>query len=146
MRRARSPSSSPRPRSVPPLTHSRPTLASRLSHLYAGMTDPPDDPHEFISVTLEAKDVLKFLASYSVASTTIACASSSLGSRLSFSLTMRLASDGADLQKRAPTGFCRAHAAIFYVYVGAERDSSGAQGSGGVLTFFVPAVQLGGDD
>ncbi|GAA5941596.1 hypothetical protein JCM3775_005121 [Rhodotorula graminis] len=80
-----------------------------------GMTDPADDPHEFISVTLEAKDVLKFLASYSVASTTIAC-------------------------------FCRAHAAIFYVYVGAERDSSGAQGSGGVLTFFVPAVQLGGDD
>ncbi|GAA5852498.1 hypothetical protein JCM9279_003475 [Rhodotorula babjevae] len=80
-----------------------------------GMTDPPDDPHEFISVRLEAKDVLKFLASYSVASTTIAC-------------------------------FCRAHAAIFYVYVGAERDSSGAQGSGGVLTFFVPAVQLNGED
>ncbi|BGP49782.1 Checkpoint protein hus1 [Rhodotorula kratochvilovae] len=74
----------------------------------------PADPREFFAATVEAKDLLKFLASYSIASTTIAW-----------------------------------HCAIFYVYIGAEKDSQsggGNGGSGGVLTFFVPAVKLGGDE
>lgn len=76
------PSPPSRPRSPTPDAHNLPLPPSlfRPSRSRAGMTDPPDDPHEFISVTLEAKDVLKFLASYSVASTTIACASLALAS------------------------------------------------------------------
>lgn len=114
------------------------------------MTDPPADPTEFVSVTLEAKDVLKFLASYSVASTTIACASSSPLPPTPLPLALPSGADAPLPPWRRSTGFCRSHAAIFYVYVGAERGdgsgSGGAHGTGGVLTFFVPAVQLGGDD
>ncbi|GAA5878625.1 hypothetical protein JCM8547_003848 [Rhodosporidiobolus lusitaniae] len=70
-----------------------------------------EDPSKFFSVTLDSKNLLKFLASYGIATTTIAC-------------------------------FCHAHCAIFYVYIGDSKD----QMQGGVLTFFVPAVHLDGDD
>lgn len=39
-------------------------------------------------------------------------------------------------------GLCDAHCAIFYVYIGTSKDSV----EGGVLTFFVPAVKLDGDE
>ncbi|GAA6053127.1 hypothetical protein JCM3770_002866 [Rhodotorula araucariae] len=82
------------------------------------MAAVPEDPAEFFAATVEAKDLLKFLASYSIAGTTIAC-------------------------------LCAGHCAIFYVYIGTEKDhrtQAGTGGSGGVLTFFVPAVKLGGDE
>ncbi|GAA5933726.1 uncharacterized protein JCM15063_001395 [Sporobolomyces koalae] len=37
------------------------------------MTNPVEDPNEFFSVTVETKNLLKFLASYSIAQTTIFC-------------------------------------------------------------------------
>ncbi|GAA6007126.1 uncharacterized protein JCM10292_004125 [Rhodotorula paludigena] len=88
-----------------------------------------EDPRQFFSVTLEAKSLLKFLASYTVATTSIFC-------------------------------LCASHCAIFYVYIGAtakdqQRRARGGSGagdeddmasSGGVLTFFVPAVKLDGDE
>ncbi|KAK4703065.1 hypothetical protein P7C70_g3155, partial [Phenoliferia sp. Uapishka_3] len=40
-------------------------------------------------------------------------------------------------------GICEGHCAIFYVYIGDSKDP-GTQG--GVLTFFVPSVNLDGDD
>lgn len=40
-------------------------------------------------------------------------------------------------------GICEGHCAIFYVYIG---DSKDPNTQGGVLTFFVPAVNLDGDD
>lgn len=39
-------------------------------------------------------------------------------------------------------GFCSNHCAIFYVYVGESKDKV----QGGVLTFYVPAVKIDGDD
>ncbi|GAA5917537.1 hypothetical protein JCM6882_001722 [Rhodosporidiobolus microsporus] len=69
------------------------------------------DPSAFFSVTLDARSLLKFLASYSIATHTIGC-------------------------------LCHAHCAIFYVYIGDSKD----QMQGGVLTFFLPAVKVGGDD
>ncbi|BGP17888.1 hypothetical protein JCM10213_000966 [Rhodosporidiobolus nylandii] len=72
---------------------------------------PTASPSAFFSVTLDARNLLKFLGSYSIASTTIAC-------------------------------LCQSHCAIFYVYIGDSKD----QMQGGVLTFFVPAVKVEGDD
>ncbi|GAA6023942.1 hypothetical protein JCM8202_001300 [Rhodotorula sphaerocarpa] len=69
-----------------------------------------EDASQFFGVTLDARSLLKFLATYSVASSAIAC-------------------------------LCDAHCAIFYVYIGTSKDSV----EGGVLTFFVPAVKLDGD-
>ncbi|KAM0749484.1 cell cycle checkpoint [Meredithblackwellia eburnea MCA 4105] len=74
--------------------------------------DEPRDPLEFHSVTVDARGLLKFLASYSIATTTIAC-------------------------------ICANHCAIFYVYIGDPKDVGN---NGGVLTFFVPAVNEDGDD
>ncbi|GAA5833084.1 hypothetical protein JCM11251_006510 [Rhodosporidiobolus azoricus] len=74
-------------------------------------SEESSDPSHFFSVTLEARSLLKFLASYSIATHTIAC-------------------------------LCHSHCAIFYVYIGDSKD----QMQGGVLTFFLPAVKLGGDD
>ncbi|GAA5985845.1 hypothetical protein JCM11641_005318 [Rhodosporidiobolus odoratus] len=74
-------------------------------------TPPTEDPSTFFSVTVDAKNLLKFLASYSIATTTIAC-------------------------------LCSSHCAIFYVYIGDSKD----QMQGGVLTFFVPAVKVDGDE
>ncbi|KAL8276507.1 hypothetical protein RQP46_011108 [Phenoliferia psychrophenolica] len=70
------------------------------------------DPDAFHSVSVDAKGLLKFLASYSIATTTIAC-------------------------------ICEGHCAIFYVYIGDSKDPTT---QGGVLTFFVPAVNADGDD
>ncbi|GAA5882598.1 hypothetical protein JCM3774_002736 [Rhodotorula dairenensis] len=70
-----------------------------------------NDPSHFFKVTVEAKSLLKFLATYPVASSAIAC-------------------------------LCDDHCAIFYVYIGQSKDRV----EGGVLTFFVPAVKLDGDD
>ncbi|BGO95559.1 hypothetical protein NBRC10512_007817 [Rhodotorula toruloides] len=75
------------------------------------MTAEVDDPAEFFSVTLDTKNLLRFLNTYAVATTTIAC-------------------------------FCSNHCAIFYVYVGESKDKV----QGGVLTFYVPAVKIDGDD
>ncbi|GAA6035583.1 hypothetical protein JCM8097_004913 [Rhodosporidiobolus ruineniae] len=69
------------------------------------------DPEKLHSVTLDVKNLLKFLASYGIATTTIAC-------------------------------LCAAHCAIFYVYIGDSKDRM----QGGVLTFFVPAVRVEGDE
>lgn len=70
-----------------------------------------EDPSHLFKVTVEAKSLLKFLATYQVASSAIAC-------------------------------LCSDHCAIFYVYIGQSKDRV----EGGVLTFFVPAVKLDGDD
>ncbi|GAA6024540.1 hypothetical protein JCM11491_000599 [Sporobolomyces phaffii] len=75
------------------------------------MTNPVQDANEIFSVTVETKNLLKFLASYTIAQTTIFC-------------------------------LCPGHCAIFYVYVGDSKDNL----QGGVLTFFVPAFIVDGDD
>ncbi|GAA5850543.1 hypothetical protein JCM5353_009029 [Sporobolomyces roseus] len=75
------------------------------------LTNGNEDPNQIFSVTVETKNLLKFLASYSIAQTTIFC-------------------------------LCPGHCAIFYVYVGDSKDDL----QGGVLTFFVPAFNVDGDD
>jgi hypothetical protein len=51
-------------------------------------------------------------------------------------------SSSLDVDLSHHAGFCHGHCAIFYVYIGDSKDSL----TGGVLTFFVPAVNLDGDD
>jgi len=88
-----------------------------------------EDPNQRFSVTVETKNLLKFLASYSIAQTTIFCESS-----LAFLISIELIEN--------PLGLCPGHCAIFYVYVGDSKDDL----QGGVLTFFVPAFNVDGDD
>ncbi|KAM0786318.1 hypothetical protein ACM66B_001793 [Microbotryomycetes sp. NB124-2] len=69
------------------------------------------DPDEFHSVSVDSRNLLKFLASHAIETMTI-------------------------------SSICQDHCAIFYVYIGDAKD----QAQGGVLTFFVPAINGGDDD
>ena len=77
---------------------------------------------------MDAKNLLKFLASYTIAGTTIACALRYM--------------PWLELSDPESSGICADHCAIFYVYIGDSRDSL----QGGVLTFFIPCVRKDGDD
>ncbi|KAK4051962.1 Checkpoint protein hus1 [Microbotryomycetes sp. JL221] len=74
-------------------------------------SQPPVDPDKFFSVSVDSRNLLKFLASYAIETMTI-------------------------------SSICPNHCAIFYVYIGDARDNA----QGGVLTFFVPAINSGDDD
>jgi HUS1 checkpoint protein len=119
-------------------------LASSLEPL----SQPPPSPSTFHSVTVDAKNLLKFLASYSIASTTIACASvsqllrSALGKLILLSPSPHSPRSFPSQRLRGTLGVCADHCAIFYVYIGDAKDNL----QGGVLTFFVPAVSRDGDD
>lgn len=71
-------------------------------------------------VLISIKSFLKFLNSYVVSTTTIACQS------------------GLPLRKRylnhSYPGICQNHCMILYVYVGEVADA------GGVLTFYIPMI------
>ncbi|KAG0656214.1 hypothetical protein C6P46_000370 [Rhodotorula mucilaginosa] len=98
-----------------------------------------EDPSHLFKVTVEAKSLLKFLATYQVASSAIACTFVRVLLSLAepeWILTRTEGMCGED------TGLCSDHCAIFYVYIGQSKDRV----EGGVLTFFVPAVKLDGDD
>ena len=129
-----------------------PCLVSPNAQTTDGFADPgkgpgcaPDivaeieDPSHLFKVTVEAKSLLKFLATYQVASSAIACTFVRVLLSLAepeWILTRTEGMCGED------TGLCSDHCAIFYVYIGQSKDRV----EGGVLTFFVPAVKLDGDD
>ncbi|GJN90449.1 hypothetical protein Rhopal_003460-T1 [Rhodotorula paludigena] len=88
-----------------------------------------EDPRQFFSVTLEAKSLLKFLASYTVATTSIFCLCASHCAIF----YVYIGATAKDQQRRARGG-------------GGAGDEDDMASSGGVLTFFVPAVKLDGDE
>ncbi|KAK4050259.1 Checkpoint protein hus1 [Microbotryomycetes sp. JL201] len=71
----------------------------------------PSNPDEFHSVTVDSRNLLKFLAAHAIENMTI-------------------------------SSLCQDHCAIFYVYIGDAGDDT----QGGILTFFVPAINVGDDD